>query len=73
MRHRSEVVLAWVLLVGSAVGFAVCMALWLANQISDRAMLGITLALSWFAITLTAMDYLKNSRIHRDQDDEDQR
>ena len=50
--------LAWFLLISSTIGMAVCMWLWLTDNISDTAMLGITLALSWLAIILTALDGL---------------
>lgn len=33
-------------------GLVICGVLWLLNLISDRAMLGITLALSWLAVMI---------------------
>lgn len=49
-------VIAWVLLIGSTVGLAVSMPMWLLNLISDRMMLGITLALSWLALMFEAFN-----------------
>lgn len=43
-------VLAWIMLVSSIVGLAVTMPLWLLDLISDRMMIGVTLALSWLAL-----------------------
>lgn len=62
MLHRAEVALAWVLLVGSLIGWPVS-ALWLAKDEPP-----FVLGLSWLAIALTAADLLKTSRVHRDQD-----
>jgi uncharacterized membrane protein YfcA len=61
MRHRVEVGLAWVLLIGSLIGWPVS-ALTVAKSEPP-----FILGLSWLAITLTAMDLLKSSRVHRDQ------
>jgi hypothetical protein len=60
---RAEVALAWVLLVGSLIGWPLS-ALTFARD-EPQAVLG----LSWLAITLTALDLLKTSRVHRDQDE----
>ena len=60
--HRVEVVFAWVLLVGSLVGWP------LSALTVARGEPPFILALSWIAITLTAADLLKTSRVHRDQD-----
>jgi hypothetical protein len=49
---RIWIVTCWVLLVVSVLAMGGCMWAWWADAISDRAMLGITLALSWFAVTL---------------------
>ena len=64
MMHRFEVALAWTLLVGSLIGWPLS-AIWLAPD-EPKFVLG----LSWLAITLTAADLLKTSRVHRDQDQE---
>lgn len=45
-----KTLLAWVMLVAGLVGFAVTFPLWLFGGLSDRAMLGITLVLSWAAL-----------------------
>jgi hypothetical protein len=58
-----EVTAAWVLLVGSLIGWPLS-ALWWARDEPQ-----FVLGLSWLAITLTAMDLLKTSRVHRDQED----
>lgn len=60
---RAEVILAWTLLVGSLIGWPLS-ALTIARE-EPQFILG----LSWLAITLTAMDFLKSSRVHRDQTD----
>lgn len=48
------IVIAWLLLALSVVGFGVTFPLWLMDLLSDRAMLGITLALSWAALWFSA-------------------
>lgn len=63
MIRRLEVVLAWALLIGSLIGWPVS-ALWLARDEPP-----FVLGLSWLAITLTALDLLKTSRVHRDQEE----
>ena len=50
--NRLFIKINWVLLVGSFVAMLVCLCAWFMDAISDRAMLGITLALSWLAIQL---------------------
>lgn len=62
--HRAEVLLAWTLLVGSLVGWPLS-AIWWARDEPQ-----FVLGLSWLAITLTATDLLKSSRVHRDQQEE---
>jgi uncharacterized membrane protein YfcA len=64
MQHRVEVALAWFLLVGSLVGWPLSALTWARDE--PQFILG----LSWLAITLTAMDLLKTSRVHRDQIEE---
>jgi hypothetical protein len=56
------IVLAWVLLGISVVGFAVTFPLWLMDAISERAMLGITLALSWAALLYSAALFIFEAR-----------
>jgi uncharacterized membrane protein YfcA len=58
---RVEVVLAWTLLVGSLVGWPLSALTVAADEPP------FILGLSWLAITLTAMDLLKTSRVHKDQ------
>lgn len=62
---RSEVFLAWTLLGGSLIGWPLS-ALTLAKDEPQ-----FVLGLSWFAITLTAADYLKTARVHKDQESDD--
>lgn len=64
MVHRLEVALAWTLLAGSLIGWPLSALWWAKNE--PQFILG----LSWLAISLTAMDLLKTSRVHRDQDDD---
>lgn len=52
-------IIGWVLLVVSVLGLTVTFPLWLLNVISDRAMLGITLALSWVALIFEAWTTLQ--------------
>lgn len=63
MGKRIEVCLAWFLLVASLIGWPLS-ALTLAKDEPQ-----FVLGLSWFAITLTAADLLKSSRVHRDVDE----
>lgn len=62
--HRAEVLLAWTLLVGSIIGWPLSALTWAKDEPQ------FILALSWLAITLTALDFLKTSRVHRDQSEE---
>ena len=62
MGKRAEVALAWTLLIGSLIGWPIS-ALTVAKDEPP-----FILGLSWLAITLTAMDLLKSSRVHRDVD-----
>lgn len=64
MLPRLEVGLAWTLLVGSLIGWPLSALLWAKDEPQ------FVLGLSWLAITLTALDLLKTSRVHRDQDDD---
>lgn len=65
MSKRLEVALAWVLLIGSLIGWPLS-ALTVARDEPP-----FILGLSLLAITLTAMDLLKTSRVHRDTDGDD--
>jgi hypothetical protein len=64
MRQKTEVWLAGALLVLSILGWPIS-ALTFAKGEPPTV-----LGLSWFAITLTALDYFKNSRAHKDQEEE---
>jgi ribose/xylose/arabinose/galactoside ABC-type transport system permease subunit len=62
---RLEVGLAWTLLIGSLIG-------WPLSQLTiARDEPPFILGLSWLAITLTAADLLKSSRVHRDLDEDE--
>lgn len=63
MLHRLEVAFAWALLSGSLIGWPLSALTWARDE--PQFILG----LSWLAITLTAMDLLKTSRVHRDQEE----
>ena len=65
MGKHAEVALAWVLLIGSLIGWP------LSAMTVARDEPPFILGLSWLAITLTAMDLLKTSRVHKDADDSD--
>lgn len=58
---KVEVILAWTLLVGSLIGWPLSALTWAKDE--PQFILG----LSWLAITLTALDFLKTARVHRDQ------
>lgn len=47
---------AWVMLVGATVGFATNMSLWLLGVISERTMLGVTLAVTWLSLMFAAFN-----------------
>jgi flagellar biosynthesis protein FliR len=53
------------LLVVSVVGFFITFPLWLTNRISDRAMLGLTLVLSWAALWFSAYIAILEAKKHR--------
>ena len=63
--HRAEVGTAYVLLIASLIGWPISALTFAANEPP------VTMGLSWFAITLTALDLLKTSRVHRDQTNEE--
>lgn len=58
--RRARTILAWALLIGSLIGWPVS-ALWLAKSEPP-----FVLALSWLAITLTALDLLTSSQVHEE-------
>lgn len=43
-------VVAWVMFLAGVVGFLLTFPMWLMGIINDRAMLGLTLCLSWAAL-----------------------
>lgn len=43
-------VIAWVMLISGLLGLGITFPMWILGMISDRTMLGITLALSWLAL-----------------------
>lgn len=54
--------LAWVLFVVSVGGFVVTFPMWLTGHISDRSMIGLTLALSWAALWYEALNGIRLAR-----------
>lgn len=50
--------LAWVIFGLFTLGLVITMPLWLLDRISNRAMIGITLALSWLAPAIEAVNGL---------------
>jgi hypothetical protein len=60
--RRLEVAFAWTLLVGSIVGWPLSLLWWAKDEPP------FVLSLSWLALTISALDYLKTSRVHRDQE-----
>lgn len=55
-----EVILAWTLIAACVIGWP------LSQMTIARDEPPFTLGLSWLAILLTALDYLKNSRAHKE-------
>lgn len=49
------VALSWAMLIVGVIGFLVTFPLWLLGLINDRAMLGLTLVLSWAALWYAAV------------------
>jgi hypothetical protein len=62
--RRARTVLAWVLLVGSLVGWPLSALTWARGEPQ------FVLGLSWLAISLTAMDLLTSSQVHEEQGDD---
>lgn len=69
MSDRVEKWLTRVLLGAGILGFVVSFPLWLAGLVSDTAMLGITLVLSWAALWYAAFLALQNRRQTRELTD----
>lgn len=64
--RRGRTVLAWALLLGSLIGWP------LSAFTLARGEPQFILALSWLAITLTAMDLLTSSQVHEEQGEDDE-
>jgi uncharacterized membrane protein YfcA len=64
--RRARTVLAWVLLIGSLIGWPVSALTWARDEPQ------FVLGLSWLAITLTAMDLLTSSQVHEEQGEDQQ-
>lgn len=63
------IIFAWVLLLISVAGFGVTFPLWLNDTLSERAMLGVTLALSWAALLYSAALFIfEAKRTKREKD-----
>lgn len=60
---RARIILAWVLLVGSLVGWPLSMFVWATEEPP------FVLSLSWMAITLTALDILFTAQVQKKQDE----
>lgn len=59
---RARTVMAWLLLIGSIIG-------WPVSQLTiARGEPPFTLGLSWLAIILTAADLLSTSQVHEEQE-----
>lgn len=63
--RKARIVLAWILLVGSLIGWPVSMF----TVAKDEP--PFVLSLSWLAITLAAAELLTSSQVHRDQGEQD--
>jgi hypothetical protein len=59
---RAQLITSCVLYLGSWAGFALCFPAWLLGWANDRAMLGITLALSWLALVFEARNGVNISK-----------
>lgn len=60
---RPRIAVAWAFIVVGVGGFAVTFPLWLLNLISNRAMLGITLALSWAALWYSGFNAVQITKV----------
>lgn len=63
--RKARIILAWILLVGSLIGWPVSMF----TVAKDEP--PFVLSLSWLAITLAAAELLTSSQVHRDQGEQD--
>lgn len=67
--EQLERLLSWVMLGIGVIGFLITFPLWLLDLLSDRAMLGITLALSWAALWYAALLAIQAARHARKRTD----
>lgn len=66
--NKALIIFCWTFLFIYSIGMAVCLLLWATNHISDRAMIGVTLALSWLALIESRGTSLLQSYVKRDMD-----
>lgn len=66
-KEQLERLLSWAMLGIGIVGFLVTFPLWLLDLISERAMLGITLVLSWMALWYAALLAIQSARHARER------
>ena len=64
--RKASVVGGWALLVGSLAGWPLSAFFWAKDEPQ------FVLGLSWFAITLTALDFLKTSMVHEEQEEQEE-
>lgn len=50
--------LSWVLMGASFIGLAITFPMWIRHKIDERAMIGLTLVLSWLALSYAAITAL---------------
>ena len=59
--RRARTIAAWILVVGSSIGWPVSALTWAKGEPQ------FVLGLSWLAIILTAVDILSTSQVHEEQ------
>ena len=59
--RRARTIFAWVLVIGSLIGWPVSALSWAKDEPQ------FVLGLSWLAIVLTALDLLTSSQVHEEQ------
>lgn len=62
---KANEVMAWTMMAIGVIGFLVSFPLWLTGRIDDRAMLGVTLVLSWAALWYAAFIAIIDTRKER--------
>lgn len=55
------------MLISSALGLLISLPLWLTDRISDRAMIGVTLALSWLALLYEGINAVHLNKQDREE------